>query len=1661
MRKAFSLVMAMSLTAGSTFGPHVVMAAETNRSIELAGNITLQIVFEVPESLDNDIEVTLNSDSGINGTEPIGTMKLSEEEGTIDNKYEYELTYIYTDETQKLISSVEVKVKNLPQGVYSFELSSDRYTNFTTSNINLFENHLKVVVQTNANGFMLGDVDGNGLVNEYDLNEVIKNLAQDLPYDNVGVDLNGDGKVDIFDLAISNRALNAEEDSIGQELYSLGVFEEIMLANIVDGSLVVSDNIVVEGDLEDLFNGDTEVTLRSENGSITETNSAEISMEFETEIETTVIDLDIPEQFIGVQGETIVTYIDEYGVERTMTVDFSRSPMARSTENETVVINLGTKVAVKKVTIKVTAVVDEAGNTDYLTVSEVSFIQDIVPDELDMEQSKVLNLKATPQNASVDLTWSRSVNITGYNVYVSDTYSDDIADYSLLAKVNTESYTAAMCDGQKMTNGETYYFIVTSTSGSWESVPSEVVSATPMATEVPSQVDNLSLRAGDTLINVSYTAAKNADSYNVYYKEEDDTTYKKANSSPIEGTSYVLSGLTNDVTYDVYVRAENIIGEGPASNIYQATPYEDVIEDPGVPKTNMIDNSNIKSARLINANNVGNHYGEEGFDISYVYDGDYETHWTANQWWLSGVVEFELYDAYEMDYLVWVPRLDGIYSNSMGAHWQGNGSYTIAIWEEGDDLNGDPTYTKTGLATKKTNEQGKSFYILPFDKSNVQKIQVANGIYAGAPTVTSLSEIHFYEYDSLTDDIADLFTDTTFTEVKSTVTQSDIDALRDRLGDESSYFVNHTTLSHEISLAESLMNGETDALGVVHDGVLSTRGFQPLGFTGKSGETLTIYADIPEGETITVTPTKFYAEVTAWQGSPITLVSGRNEITIPAITSGSGGVLYFTYNGSQGDDIKLHAIHHTDNTTFSTVAIKEMPVLELLNWFDMTEAERRSVIEEYITNLEAYVAQIKTMNTAATINYYNATEVSMPYALLSMPGDQILSGIESGLSTMDQKVDRVYENTLAWIQFMELMFTTYGVDEENFMSQTRQNIRYMQMFSGAFMYAAGSHVGIEYTECSPLIRGTRNSNTFGWGIAHEVGHNLDTMGYVEVTNNIYSLFAQVWDDDIQGGDSRVPFDDVFERVSTISVGASNNVFVELGMYWQLRLAYDDEYETQTDNFFYNFNKMYRAGAYSSYTKDERIAIIASEVAGKNLADFFMSWGKELSAEAISAMSEFGTETRLVQYLSDESRRLRLDSSYTDITSLSGVSATSEYKAFEDTNGGVVAISLNGLSNTAKEKLQGFVVYKNGESVGFMHASDAYFEDQIGSANNLSYEYELVPVTKLGMQLSTIDAGQVKVSYDLVVSRDNWDATIAENGDIHIKFNEVTTSSGIRLEPYNNYKNDDISIYIPQGTSQIVERTTTGAIMSISDVPSDYSLIEALDFGNNDTTDDGKYIAYFNKPGAPESDKRIWAYDLDQVVISGVSDPESFIKDLDFIQYAGDNIEFYDPTMGILGKDYVFDPEAGEDGKIKAGTVVIVGTYRGDPVYNTVFMKGRYLKIDHTMGTEEEVERYINGESILFVEIPDDGEVSNTSDGFFVFIPDIQAESELMHDHDDDEDCTGVHVDSLFPVYVKAELKRSDDPYYASANDRTTSTTSWVMTQSYATLPTIILEGDDQ
>ena len=103
------------------------------------------------------------------------------------------------------------------------------------------------------------------------------------------------------------------------------------------------------------------------------------------------------------------------------------------------------------------------------------------------------------------------------------------------------------------------------------------------------------------------------------------------------------------------------------------------------------------------------------------------------------------------------------------------------------------------------------------------------------------------------------------------------------------------------------------------------------------------------------------------------------------------------------------------------------------------------------------------------------------------------------------------------------------------------NIRYARMFAGAFMYAAGNHIGIEWGSVPGLAQGAPyvldgdgarvSGSLFGWGIGHEIGHNINQSQYAvaEVTNN---YFAQLASTKETNASARFKYADVYDRVTS-------------------------------------------------------------------------------------------------------------------------------------------------------------------------------------------------------------------------------------------------------------------------------------------------------------------------------------------------------------------------------------------------------------------------------------------------------------------------------------------------------------------------------------------------
>ena len=1608
------------------------------------GSISTKVVFPVGQSLEtlesSDISVALINEKN----EVVETID-------IDGSWTQDGVTLYNEQgvaiasESELAYSAEIQFTRQPLGKYFVRYSGNGYRTHQSNEVVLESANQMVVTNAFGQGFSRSDLNADGKIDQADLSSMLTALTET----NLSYDMNQDGILDIYDLAYVQRSVDLE--SLDEILNtSLITDDTIDLDNMTvkNGN---GDDLVISGDLDSMLTGDAgDITITS-NGEITETNPVVITIPMKKEdgVEMSQIQLDIPSG-TSMSGTAMVEVVDEAGNVSTMIIPFNQEPLAvadgsmdvlaiaDANERETVVINLGKKVVVKKVTIKVSQVTNKDGGKDYVAVQKVEFIQDIVPDNINLEQGKVRSIDVKAGSEEVTLSWERVPNVTGYKVYYSDKPQATLSGYTLGATVT--GYEATIGN---LENLKTYYFVVVSTQDGWTSVMSDVHSAMPMPDQVPGKMDGVRFAPGSenlTLV-LAYQPSENAVGYNIYWREKGVGNFEKVTTS---STSHTFSRLKDGVTYEAKVAAYNGLGEGPISSV--VTAKAEIIEIiPELPEHNKIDlEGKVSNIRLLDPNRVADTstFSEGGkFDPKVLIDGEYNTQWTAKGYnGNTDGAEVTFKDAIEMNYFIWVPRLDGNYSGTMGWHpWAWGdphyaGQYTLKVTND------------KGEETVYRNYQGRIlepvsntyYYVYAFPVTNVTKISVTNTIYNGAPHMVSLSELIFYEYDSIYEDVANLFANESYTALKPEVNQAKIDELMARttaLKEDNKHFPEIQLLVDELELAGQLVSGESKHH--VMNGIPNTKGLIPTGYVAKSGDMVYVYADIPEGEQVTLTSARHFGEVSSWKGGSTTLHNGLNKIKTPVYQSGvsnQGGIYYLNYSGNKGNEVVLHFVNHAESTNQ-----RSYPILELENWDEITENQRKDVIRTYIQDVQKYDGY----NTMAGNNFLNTTEISTPDVLLTMPIRESWAGISSGLNGDENAmVDRVYENILTWEEFIYLMNTTYGIPEAEMGNLTRQNIRQMQMFAGAFMYAAGSHVGIGTGSCAPLMQGVRVSqggdDYYGWGISHEIGHNYDRMGYAEITNNIYSQFAMTWDNDKQTGATRVPYQDVFTKVALGYEGKSNSVFVELGKYWQLHLAFDDVMTKQEDNFYFNFNKKWAEGAYGNYGKDDRIALISAEIAGVDLSEYYQAWGTILSDEVITKLQTYPQDERALYYLNDESRALRLTEGYEDLTAVSGL--TSNLSVDENYN---MTISWSGLSEEEIGKLQGFEILRNGKSIGFAMAADGNYVDLASTANNLAYEYALVPVTKLGMRLETHNVGEEKVAYDVVINEELWDGVVQEDGSILINFTETVSTAGVRLSGDQDW--------------QALFGNEVEVLYNASETETpDYQRIEAVDFSSNDATTADKFIAYFNKPGAEASDKRIWTYDVNSILIRGVTAGQetAFVETLDFIQYPGDDISLYAPSMGILKHDYIYGE--GEENMIKAGSIVMVGNYRGDPVYNTIQMEGRFVERNaESVDSSKIVERAINGVALLFAEIPEDGQVSETSDGFFIFVPDVQAEADLHHGEEHDhESCT---VDSLLPTDIRGVLMRSDVP--SEPATRTVSTTAWTPTASYDSLPYIELTAE--
>src|ERR1700676_410556 len=172
-------------------------------------------------------------------------------------------------------------------------------------------------------------------------------------------------------------------------------------------------------------------------------------------------------------------------------------------------------------------------------------------------------LQAIAGNAQASLTWSASTGATSYHVKRSTANGGPYTQVS--------APTAANFTDAGLTNGTTYYYVVSALNTAGESANSSQASATPIVPVTPPATPTgLQANAGNAQVTLTWAASTGATSYHVKRSTTSGGPYTQVAAPAI--ASYADTGLTNGTTYYYVVSALNTAGQSANSSQASATP---------------------------------------------------------------------------------------------------------------------------------------------------------------------------------------------------------------------------------------------------------------------------------------------------------------------------------------------------------------------------------------------------------------------------------------------------------------------------------------------------------------------------------------------------------------------------------------------------------------------------------------------------------------------------------------------------------------------------------------------------------------------------------------------------------------------------------------------------------------------------------------------------------------------------------------------------------------------------------------------------------------------------------------------------------------------------------------------------------------------------------
>lgn len=1679
MKKRVAKIICGLLAIQLAFGQSMIFVSAENTNTQDNAIESLVDTLEAEQSSTDSQESQSNVvDSNAGSQETDNSSQVNESE-KVDVKGSIEVTLLHTlkiAKTQKFdivlkdkktetvylnnsnVNSSEYKDRdtivfdNLDTGDYDIQIKSDKFVTYTQT-IHVTNYVSKIYVSTgkasiDGYGTMLyGDVNNDNQVDQKDANEVIEQLQ--VASKKSRFDLNQDGQVDLIDLQYVSLKIGEKQ--------ILSNVETTIPNNIV--SLEQGDNTKVSGSIEDLQSGKS-IEISVVDGTISEEKPLEFSLNLataKTPLEVEGINIQMPIDNTISETTITVEYIDQDGAVQKMDIPFVTSKMrsisnkafAQSNPDGSISIHLGGKVAVKKVSFKVTATTSP--NASLVEITKVEFVNDMenkIPEpELNIPTIKSIQ----PGNKEITLSWSKETNVTGYEVSIT---LNGVTKY---VKTNDTKITISQFGNEKLQNKKTYTLRVRSINGDWKSQFSQAVTATPKYDSQPDAPDKLTLKADYKKISVTWQAPKDdsADEYTLYYKKESDSSYKKV--SNIKDTKYELYNLDDQTTYLIYVTASNDYGEGPKSLEASATTTS--LKPVIMSKYNLINTSNgegeltnhIVSASIGTGWMVESTLDTKSSSALGLFDDDYSSYWQTNTWDTGGYNQWSnqgISVTFDKEYTIDEIRV---------AEHQDQADFPYIKLYYKDENNRLQTMNLDWNYSKEKDANGRMHYRIKLTKPiTVSSLTIGLARYQTTSPSIQVAEVKFYEYDSLEDDIQNLYADNLHLSIRSDIQESDFENLQKRLDTKvnGDYHPDRDILQKELNEAKVLFDDQTSLDDIYHvssdisasyDSQLKTgglNGWQPLGISAKAGEKLVIYVGKDGAKSGTNTQLKIIATQQHAESSQLskeiaTLKIGRNEIQIPELTSTNvekGGALYVQYTGS----------NKADDYALRVSGGHKIPVLNLHGINDATK--RRELINIYINELTEYVSTLQkehdedhaTKFLFFTLNgydektcIYNTTDILFDGMMFSLPATQVLAGLgnnpethlENTISSMESMLKIFYQNKGLTNDFAE--GTSEELKKQNRLPSQHLNIRYMKMFSGAFMYAAGNHVGIEWDQTRSLILSEKvqvddsgkitQGQYFGWGIAHEIGHQLNQSDYTiaEVTNNYFSLLATA-----NGTNSGVRFsyDAIYDKVTSGAVGHSSDVFTSLAMYWQLHLAYDNAYAQKTYKNYQEITENLLFARVDSYARnpssfkgkveltlnagtDQNLMRLVSAAAKKDLTEFFTRWGYVPNQETSEFMGQFEKETRAIYYINDDAQSAvieKLTTSFKDKKVISSVDV------MVDNSNVTLTMQTNSLYD---QDILGYEVVRvttiqgqtQKEVVGFTTTNTFTDSVNIGSR---AISYEVYAVGKDTHRSSVYNTHTHKIYSD--GNQDKTQMTVSTNMisslDQNHESNENMPCETVKIHAIDMVlDNQKEKEYVgkaesdPTITIDLKQNLDISALRYYAKTSpiKDYKIEVSVDNKNYSTVRMGTFDLKNNQETiyfAGDNGEGKWnqAYNARYIRITALNQKNKDISILEFdiLGPSGDNVELMNdnetPAIGKLAHDYVY--ETSTSAKIPAGSIVFTGEYKGNPAYNVVVLYDENGKI--VGGLDDEGS--INAESIILAPDPGDGLLGETSEGTWIY-----------------------------------------------------------------------------